>query len=129
MESGPAGHRVNLLFDRETDALRVESPYTTGSLRVTVKKPGPLWVRIPPWGDRALMKVDGADRPLRYSGEYAHLPAPPIGRTLEFRFALPTAVSTLKHLDRDISVRWHGDEVTAMDNFGADLTFFDPLEG
>lgn len=128
VESGPAGHRVHLLFDRETDALRVESPYTGDALRVTVKKPGPLRVRLPPWVDRASLRILGTDRPVRHFGEYAFHPSPIIGQPLTFLFEQPTQVMTLKHATRDIRVRWRGDEVLAMDNFGADLPFFDPFE-
>ena len=34
----------------------------------------------------------------------------------------------LQHRTRRIRVRMRGDEVVAMDNFGADLTFFDGLD-
>ncbi len=43
--------------------------------------------------------------------------------------ALPLRDTTLNHRTRDIRTRMRGDEVVAMDNFGADLTFFDPYEG
>ena len=33
----------------------------------------------------------------------------------------------LRHRARDIQVAMRGDSVTAMENFGAGLTFFDPL--
>ena len=42
-----AGHWVNLLFDHETSEIQVESPYTNSTLRVRIKRPGPLFVRIP----------------------------------------------------------------------------------
>ena len=35
---------------------------------------------------------------------------------------------TLKHRTREIRVRLWGDQVVAMDNFGAKLTFFDPID-
>ena len=34
----------------------------------------------------------------------------------------------LQHRTRQIRVRLQGDEVMGMENFGADLTFFDPME-
>ena len=43
------------------------------------------------------------------------------------RFAVPVRDSVLHHRTRDIRVRLRGDRVEAMDNFGADLTYFDPL--
>ena len=128
VESFPAGHRVNLLFDRETDAVRVESPYTHDALRVTLKGPGALWVRMPPWLDCKALRVEGTERPPCFVGEYAFFAAPTPGRPLTFIFRLPTQETILKHQTRHIRVRWHGDEVAAMDNFGADLTYFDPFE-
>jgi hypothetical protein len=35
---------------------------------------------------------------------------------------------TLRHGTRSIRVRLRGDAVEAMDGFGADLTFFDPID-
>ena len=128
IQSGPAGHRVNLLFDRETEAVRVESPYTHDALRVTVKQAGPLWVRIPPWVDRKALRIEGTDQPPQFAGEYVFLPDPKPGQPLEFPFVLPRQDSVLKHLTHEIRVRWRGDEVEAMDNFGADLLFFAPFQ-
>ena len=122
-----SGHHVNLLFDHETDALRVESPYTHPHLRVTVKQPAPLWVRIPPWVDRSRLSVDAGAQPVRQRGEYVLVADPPLGRPLEFRFDLTEQTLLLRHLKRDIRVRLLGDSVAAMDNFDAELTFFDPL--
>lgn len=127
IDSGPAGHHVNLLFDRETEALRVESPYSHGTLRVTAKQPGPLWVRIPPWVDRRALHAEAIGPAPAFTEEFFFHPAPPPGRPITFPFGLPAQDTTLRHLTRDIRVRWRGDEVTAMENFGADLTFFDPV--
>ena len=40
-------------------------------------------------------------------------------------YELATEEIVLNHRTRDIRVRLRGDEVAAMDNFGADVTFFD----
>ena len=122
-----AGHRVNLLFDRETPELAVESPYTHPDLVVRVKRPAPLFVRIPPWVDRAALQVDGIADTVRLAGGYAFIAQPPVNRPITFRFPLVTQEITLKHRERDIRVLLRGDEVAAMENFGADLTFFEPL--
>ena len=45
-----------------------------------------------------------------------------------FTFDLPVQEVTLKHRTRDIRVRLSGDQVVAMDNCGADLTFFAHME-
>ena len=55
-----AGHWVNLLFDHQTEAIDVESPYPGGVLGVTLKRPGPLFVRVPAWADLDGVAVRGA---------------------------------------------------------------------
>ena len=74
---GLGGHYVNMFFDRETIDLSVASPYPAhdwaspvlgvtdanparagappGTLGVTVKTAGPLFVRIPAWADAGAM--------------------------------------------------------------------------
>ena len=46
--------------------------------------------------------------------------------SLEYPLALEEIV--LKHDTREIRARLRGDEVVGMENFGTDLTYFDPLE-
>ena len=122
-----AGHRVNLLFDHETEAIEVESPYGSDGLGVTLKRPGPLFVRIPAWADMAGVTVRGVDRPPLRSGRYLLLADPPAGRRLNVTLDPPANELLLRHRTRDIRVRLRGDEVTAMDSFGQALTYFDPI--
>ena len=121
------GHWVNLLFDHETPYIRVESPYTHPALSVTVKRPGPLFVRVPPWTDIHAIAVEPSVAN-RQSGGYLFFPNPPVNRAITLGFPLPEQDITLKHRTREISVRLRGDEVAAMESFGADLTFFDSLD-
>ena len=122
-----AGHRVNLLFDHETDQIKVESPYTGPDLGVTLKQPGSLFVRIPAWADASALSVSGcAERPLP-TGRYLLFANPPVGTPLTFRLELPASELSLRHRTRDIRVRLRGDEVVAMDNFGQGLAYFDAL--
>ena len=121
-------HRVNLLFDHETDAVKVESPYTDGALRITVKRPGPLFVRIPSWVDRDELTLNGIDCQRHSAYSYLFISKPVVGRPIIFRFKLPTQELVLKHRTHDIRVRLRGDEVMAMDNFGTDLTYFEAYE-
>lgn len=122
------GHWVNLLLDQQTDALSVQSPYPTGELRITLKRPARLHVRIPPWVDRNRLKVSSAPQPLKFENDYLVLTDVPLGRPVSLRFDLPRQDILLKHRTRDIRARLCGDEVVAMDNFGAELTFFDPID-
>lgn len=124
----PEGHRVNLLFDHETEHLRVESPYATGALRVTVKTPAPLWVRLPSWVDVGALTVEGTAAPARVLGGHLYVAQPPVGQPLTLRFPLAEERLELQHRDKVIRVRLAGDAVAGMDNFGQDLTFFPDFE-
>ena len=120
------GHHVNLLFDHETEAIKVESNYTHTTVRVTLKRPGPLWVRIPSWVGRDQMEVQGAAGP-RFVSSTLFVAHQPVGQPLTLGYELPTRNVVLRHRTRDIRVRLCGDAVEAMDNFGTDLTYFNPL--
>ena len=127
VRSGPAGHRVNLLFDHENEAVRVESPYTHDVLRVEAKQPGPLWVRLPSWVTPSDLVVKGAAPPRIDSG-FLFFAQPPLHTPIEIRFDLAEEELVLRHRTRSICARLRGDAVVAMDNFGADLTFFSPFD-
>ena len=122
-----AGHWVNLLFDHETAEVEVQSAYTHPALSVRVKTPGPLFVRIPPWCDPDSIQIAGVDDKPRHTNGYLFFARPPINRPITFRYELPTEEIVLSHVTRDIRVQLRGDEVAAMENHGADLTFFEPL--
>jgi hypothetical protein len=122
-----SGHRVNLLFDHETPAIKVESRYTHPTLNVVPKRPGSLAVRMPPWVDLGSLRVNGAaDSPDFVNGyvQFSHVLA---DRPITFSYPLPAHEMALDHRGKRIRARLRGDEVDAMENFGADLTFFDPL--
>ena len=119
------GQGVNLLFDQETDGIKVESPYPSGKLRITAKRPGPISVRIPPWADPAAIAVDGTDGAL--SDTAITISNPPAGTPITITLPLTEHEINLPHRTRTIRTRMRGDEVIAMDNFGADLTFFPPI--
>ena len=122
------GHWVNLLFDQETEALKVESPYTHEWLRVTLNRPAPLFIRIPPWVKRERITLQGADGTPLFTNDYLFVGGPTVSRPITLRFDLPTQELVLKHRTHDIRVRMRGDAILAMDNFDTDLTFFDAYE-
>lgn len=128
VRSDRAGHWVNLFFDHETAAVSIESPYTHDCLRVRVKRPGALFVRIPSWVKREETIPQGVTgRPCCSSG-YLFLAQPPLDCWISFNWTLPQHEITLAHRTRVIRVRLRGDEIIAMDSFYADLTFFDPID-
>ena len=118
------GHHVHLLFDHETDAISVQSNVTHDDLRVTLKKPGPLWIRIPSWADRSQISVPNST----FAGSMLFVPNPPVGEPVVLDYPLPDREIVLEHRTRSIRVHLKGDSVVAMDNFGADLTYFDPID-
>ncbi len=123
-----SGHRVNLLFDHETAAIRVESPYTHPNLRIRIKRPGPVFVRVPTWANPGTITLRGTTETPHYTNGYLFIARPPVSRTIHFEFSLKEQEIALAHRTRRIRARLRGDQVIAMDNFGADLTFFDPID-
>ena len=122
------GRHVDLLFDHETDAIKVESNYTHDALSITLKdRPGPLWVRIPSWVRPGDITVESQADALCFVNGYLLLTNHPVGAPTSLRYALDGRDIVLRHRTRDIRVRLRGDSVQAMDDFNADLTFFDPL--
>ena len=127
MVSDQAGHWVHLLFDRETEAVEVESPYTHPHLRVRARRPGPLFVRIPAWVKPETVELTGVESSPGWSNGYLVIGRPALGRWIDICFDLAEQQIVLKHRTRDISAHLRGDSVAAMSNFGAELTFFPPL--
>lgn len=121
------GHWVNLLFDYNNDVLQIESPYTHDHLQITLKRPGPLWVRLPAWVMPSEVVVEG--QPLFTNG-YLFFAQPPVGAPITIQFPLKETTLTLSELvhPHPLRLRLRGDSPMAMDNRGADLTFFDPFE-
>ena len=68
-----------------------------------------------------------AEAPL-YTNGHLFISRPTVNRTLYFEFPLTEHEITLAHRTRQIRARLRGDQVVAMENFGADLTFFEPIE-
>jgi hypothetical protein len=119
-------HRINLLFDRTTDAIVVHSPYTGKGLRLELKRPGPVLVRLPPWINRDRLQIAGGVALSRLENGYLRLT--PQRREVVLRFPLTQRQTELPYRGETVRVRLKGDQVTQMDNFGADLTFFHAFE-
>ena len=122
-----AGHRVNLLFDHETDGVKVQSPYTHDVLSVEVKKPAPLFVRIPSWAPPGQVHIAGAGERYEVQGGWLFIAEPPVGKPVTIEFPITPGELILAHRTRRIRVRVAGDSIKAMENFGAPLAYFDPV--
>jgi hypothetical protein len=64
----------------------------------------------------------------RFANGYLTIADPGVNRWLTFNFDLPIHELTLTWHNTQTRARLRGDEVIAMENFGTDLTFFDPFE-
>ncbi len=123
----PDGVRVNLLLDQETPDALVKAGAASGRVRVTTRHAAPLWIRVARWADRGSVQVKGtAD--YRFLGDYLFVPQPEPGKPVAVEYPVARTEIALAHRTRTIRTVLAGDAVTAMDNFGADLTFFDPLD-
>jgi len=121
------GHRVNLLFDRETDAISVKSPYPHGILRIEVRKASPLALRLPNWVTQHDVEIEGVESKPKFETNSVVIAEPRVGRPIVIRIPLRTSEIELNHHDHRIRVRLRGDSVVAMENFGMPLTWFDAL--
>jgi hypothetical protein len=74
------------------------------------------------------MEINGVDGTSRHTNGYLFIPQPPINRPISIVYPLSIQEITLQSPDGPIRTHLRGDEVLAMDNLGADLTFFDPID-
>ena len=123
--SDESGIWVNLLFDHQTDAIEIQSPYTHPQWAVRLKKPAALHLRLPPWA--GTVDIDEAAGAPIFANGYLHFAAPPVNRWLHIGCELPVREETLTWRNQSVRARFRGDAITAMQNFDQDLTFFDPL--
>ncbi|HKG08825.1 MAG TPA: hypothetical protein VKB19_20310 [Pedobacter sp.] len=121
-----AAHYVNLLFDYESESIRIESPYTHDALSVYITKPAPLFIRIPAFADRKKITLAGKEKYI-FNGDYLLIVNPPVNSKIIIRFDLAETGISLKYGNRRIRAILRGDSVKAMENFNADLTFFEPI--
>ena len=119
--------RVNMLFDYEGDAVRVESPYPGDALRITPNIAGDIAVRVPSWANLDETTVDGQPAERFIVDGRISLRCPQVGRTVEVGLPLAERDLTIRHQDHVIGARLRGDAVVAMDDLGAGMAYFPPL--
>lgn len=118
-------HRVNLWFDDVTPHLAIQSPYTHRALRLTTKTPGPIHLRVPRWLSETNGTIGARTSPSDRAG-YVQLQQPVAGTTtLSLQLASRQLLLTCR--DRHIRAIARGDEITAMQNLGANWTFFETI--
>ncbi len=124
---GVDGVRVNLLLDQDTPDVRVVAGDSPGRVSITPRRGDPLWVRLPEWVYRDSLQVTGTGD-YRFLGQYLFIARPAPGRPVHLEYPAPRTEVTLAHRTRNIRTILEGDAVVAMDNFDADLTFFEPID-
>ena len=73
-------------------------------------------------------ELDARDKLIKKLVMMASKENPPVGEPVVLDYPLPDREIVLEHRTRSIRVHLKGDSVVAMDNFGADLTYFDPID-
>jgi len=124
---GPDGVRVNLLLDQDSPDALVKAGKLPGRVSVTPRHAAALWIRLPRWADRASSQVRETED-YRFLGDYLFVPQPEPGKPISLEYPAARTDIVLAHRTRNIRTVLAGDAVVAMDNFGAELTFFDPLD-
>lgn len=120
-------HEIHLLFDAETETVKVVSPYPNGDkLIVTPKAEGDVRIRLPSWADRAAAAASLAAQGLDHfvDGDYLEIVAPAVNKPLYVAMPLATGQSTIALNGRSFTVRWRGDSVAAMSTMGTPMPFF-----
>ena len=119
-------YTVNLPFDRETDAWKMESDIPDrGHVRLTLKKEGRVaFRRYPYMTEDVQYLVNG--RPCAYDTESSrivgeHLPA---GSTVELRFPMETIRKKETVAGGEYTVSWRGPDVVEMDPPGEHLRLY-----
>ena len=119
---------INLLFDQDNENVKVTSPYPSNTIEILPKTSMPLYIRIPEWVNRNNIKITGTEVEPIWTNGYCMFPSVSVGKPISISTPLRVQTLNLKHKTRNIEVKLGGDEVIAMQNFGADLTFFEPLD-
>jgi hypothetical protein len=119
--------RVNLLFDFDSDAIRVEAADDNLPLRIKTKMPRNLLVRIPPWAEADGIAVDGLAGTVQIENGHLRVSEADALQGIAITFPSHEEEIGLEHRTHSIRTKLRGDSVIAMENFGVDFTFFQPL--
>lgn len=122
-----SGHRVNLWMDRESPEIKILSPYNHGALRIELRKPGTLTIRMPDWLSPQDISSDLIKPPREFQNGYLVIAKPPVGKEIRIRVPLKESRVSLNHRTHKIVATLKGDSISAMENLGAPLAYFDPL--
>jgi len=120
-QTGPQAS-VDLHFDADTPALTVRSERgLSATLRITIKSPLDLRVRVPGWAPRSALRLsaNGAALPLRWDGAYLQIAKAELtaGTAVVLQHDLPEreTVEELPGSHRKFHLTWRGDTVIGCD--------------
>ena len=117
---------VNMMFDRQSEFLHLEAaPDNTGLIATPIRS-GPLWIRLPSWVDRTKLRINSTAK-FQIIKSYILIAEPKLAEPVEIKYPASKSEIVLHHRTREIRARLRGDTVISMDNFGAELTFFPPI--
>jgi hypothetical protein len=119
-------HAINMYFEHENDCIAVRPTKDQTHVGVTLRRPGDLRLRKPPWATEVSAQNVPAES-VSTDDEWITVSNPPVKKELEFRLTLRDKQLELVHRTRTIPTVLRGSHVCAMAAFGADLTFFPEL--
>lgn len=108
---------VMLHFDYESDEIGIRSEREDAAkLTVRMRKPSPLFVRIPRWTDAesVAVSVNGRAIPLEMHSCFAYIGTQPAGSVVDVRYSLPEKEINETTDGVAYSIAWRGDDVTGI---------------
>jgi len=124
VQASLVGLHINLFFDIDKSAVKIESSYPDGIFKITTKRSTPVWLRVPQWAVDTV-QIEGVSGAVTLADGRVFIPECVAGQTIAVRFNLPLQTLELKHRTRTIRAALRGDQTIAMDSFGAPFTYFD----
>lgn len=123
------GLKVNLLFDRDHEGLRIGSALPReGRIAMTRTAARNVWVRIPEWAskDQVTLQVDGVGRPPSFLTSFLIVPAEAQTQTIDIGFPVRQMRNVESIAYKRFTIDWRGDQIVAMSPGGRFLPMFPP---
>jgi hypothetical protein len=128
------GTRINLHFDYEDEEVEVTSKRgARGEVRVCVKQPDSIMVRIPGWAPEPSLKltVDGTPIAIKRLGQYAWISGDQLNQNSEIVLSHELPERTTEEempSGRVYTIKWRGDEIVGISPEDEPMPFFPALE-
>ena len=82
---------------------------------------------MPDWASQDDITSEVIKPPIQIKNGYLTIAEPPVAKEIRIDVPLKKSRIALNHRTHQIAVALEGDSVSAMENFGAPLAYFDPL--